>query len=78
MTRHSTMSPELIGILSVGAALAGLILAVASWFGIALSRTDDRFDRMDARPGKVEQSVAILLERTAPLAPAMAKKEMNP
>lgn len=59
------MSPELIGILSVGVALAGMILSVALWSG---SYVIERLDRLDARLDKVEQNQAVLLERTAPLA----------
>ena len=51
MTRHSVMSPELIGIISVGVALAGMML----W-------TDGRIDRLDRRLGKVERNQAVLLE----------------
>ena len=64
------MSPELIGILSVGVALAGLILSLVliggSWVIEALSALDDRLDR-------VEQNQAILLERTRHLDPVEAQ-----
>lgn len=75
------MSPELIGILSVGVSLAGLILWMASWFGTSLERLEARLDgrldtvearlnTLDSRLDKVEQNQAVLLERTKPLVPA--------
>ena len=60
----------MIGILSVGVALAGLILSLVliggSWVIEALSALDDRLDR-------VEQNQAILLERTRHLDPVEAQ-----
>ena len=47
------MSAELIGILGVGAALAGLILTAALWMGGWLRA-------LDGRVGKVEQRIARL------------------
>ena len=65
------MSPELIGILSVGVSLAGLILMVSSWAGTSLRSLDARLD-------KVEQNQAVLLERTTPLAPVVTKLAQDP
>ena len=47
------MSPELIGILSVGAALAGLVLAMQS-------RTDKRFDALRAELRRLAERVGAL------------------
>ncbi len=41
------MSPELIGILAVGAALAGLILTAALWIGGWLRDVDRRLARLE-------------------------------
>ena len=41
------MSPELIGILGVGAALAGLIVTAALWIGGWLRDVDCRLARLD-------------------------------
>ena len=68
MNSRTVMSPELVGILSVGVALAGLILLVSSWVGTSLRSLDARLD-------KVEQNVAVLLERTTPLAPIAVNGE---
>lgn len=48
-----SVSAELIGILGVGAALAGLILTAALWMGGWLRA-------LDGRVGKVEQRIARL------------------
>lgn len=66
--KKSRMSPELIGILLVGVALATMILT-------STGRINDRIDRLDARLNTVEQNVAVLLERTKPLAPVTALAE---
>lgn len=66
MNQKSVMSPELVGILSVGVALAGLILMVSFWVGTVLRSLDVRLD-------KVEQNQAVLLERTKPLVPEQAE-----
>jgi len=55
------MSPELIGIISVGVALAGLILSVVLIGG---SWIVDSFRAFEARLDKVEQNQAVILERT--------------
>lgn len=80
MNGRSVMSPELIGILSVGVALAGLILLVASWVGESLRSLDARLDKVEQnqavllnRMGRVEHGVEILLNRTAPRVPVVAK-----
>lgn len=57
MNRHSVVSPELIGILSVGVALASLILFVASWDRASLRS-------LAACLENVEQNQAVPLERT--------------
>ena len=43
------MSPELIAILAVGVALAGLILRGQSGLGRRMDRLDGRMDRLEAR-----------------------------
>ena len=72
--RKSVLSPELIGILSVGVPLAGLFLGATFWVtGFVderFSYLDTRIQSLDARLDKVERNQAVLLERTAPLAPA--------
>ena len=60
------MSPEMIGILSVGVALAGLILSVVLIGGAWVV---DSFRSLDARLDKVEQNQAVILERTRHLEP---------
>ena len=37
-------------------------------------RINDKFDKIDRRLDQIEQNQAVLLERTAPLAPAMKRK----
>ena len=66
----STMSAELIGILSVGVALAGLILSVVLIGG---SWVVDALDSLDARLDQVEQNQAVILERTRHLEPMEAQ-----
>lgn len=61
MNAKSSMSPEMIGILSVGVALAGLILSVVLIGG---SWAVDSFRALDARLENVEQNQAVILERT--------------
>ena len=63
------MSAELIGIISVGVALAGLILSIALIGG---SWIVDSFRAFDARWDKVEQNQAVILERTRHLDPVEA------
>ena len=70
MNVKSTMSPELIGILSVGVALAGLILSVVLIGG---SWVIDALGSLDARLDQVEQNQAVLLERTRHLEPMEAQ-----
>ena len=69
----SVMSPELIGIVSVGLGLAGLILTGQSRTDARLTALGSRVAAVESRIGQVEQSVAVLLERTTPLAPVPAK-----
>ncbi|MCY3911717.1 MAG: hypothetical protein OXG43_00520 [Chloroflexi bacterium] len=67
------MTPELIGILSVGAALfvglGGLILSVTARFNARIDRLEDRFvaleARMDARFESLETRIDTLSERVA-------------
>jgi len=67
------MTPELIGILSVGAALfvglGGLILTVAARVNARIDRLEDRFEalesRMDARFESLETRIDTLSERVA-------------
>ena len=70
MKVESTMSPELIGILSVGVALAGLILSVVLIGG---SSVIDALGSLDARLDQVEQNQAVILERTRHLDPVEAQ-----
>ena len=70
MNVKSTLSAELIGILSVGVALAGLILSVALIGG---SWVVDALDSLDARLDQVEQNQAVILERTRHLEPVEAQ-----
>lgn len=60
MSEESSMSPELIGIISVGVALAGLILSVVLIGG---SWIVDSFRAFEARLDKVKQNQAVILER---------------
>ena len=68
------MSAELIGTISVGVALAGLILSIALIGG---SWIVDSFRAFDARLDKVEQNQAVILERTRHLDPveALARRQ---
>ena len=63
------MSPELIGILAVGAVIAGMILIGFLWTN---DRLDTRIEGLDSRILAVEQNVVILMERTKYLDPATA------
>jgi len=54
------VSPELIGILSVGAALAGLVLALGGLMLTLQSRTDKRLDGFDGELRAVGRRVARL------------------
>ena len=63
------MSPELIGILAVGAVIAGMILTGFLWTN---DRLDTRIEGLDSRLRAVEQNVVILMERTKHLDPATA------
>ncbi len=65
-----TMSPELIGVLSVGVALAGLILSVVLIGG---SWVVDALGSLDARLDQVGQNQAVILERTRHLGPMEAQ-----
>ena len=75
MNAKSSMSPEMIGILSVGVALAGLILSVVliggSW-GV------DSFRAFEARLDKVGQNQAVILERTRHLDSMEAQASIAP
>lgn len=64
------MSPELIGIVSVGVALAGLILSVVLIGG---SWVVDSLGSLDARLDQVGQNQAVILERTRHLGPTGAQ-----
>ena len=70
MNVRSTMSPELIGIVSVGVALAGLILSVVLIGG---SWVADSLGSLDARLDQVGQNQAVILERTRHLEPIEAQ-----
>ena len=81
MEKRSVMSPELIGILSVGVALAGLIVSAWGRIETSIDRLDHRIDRIEAsietvetRLNHVGRDVAVLLERIAPLSPVAAKQ----
>ena len=69
MKDHAIISPELIGILAVGAVIAGMILIGFLWTN---DRLDTRIEGLDSRLLAVEQNVVILMERTKYLDPATA------
>lgn len=69
MKDHAIMSPELIGILAVGAVIAGMILTGFLWTN---DRLDTRIEGLDSRLCAVEQNVVILMERTKHLDPVKA------
>lgn len=71
MEKHSVMSPELVGILSIGAALGAMVLTGFIWTNNRIDRLDDRFDR-------IEQNQAALLDRTERLNPVPAIAEIEP
>ena len=71
MEKHSVMSSELIGILSVGAAIGTMMLAGFVW-------TNNQIDSLDDRLDKVEQNQAVLLDRTERLNPVPAIAEIEP
>lgn len=54
------MSPELIGILAVGVALAGLVLTVGGLAIAAIRALSARFEGLEARMGALEQQQARL------------------
>ena len=56
------MSPELIGILSVGATLAGLML----WMGGWLRDVDQRLARLEGRFDSLERLVSRLVPQANP------------
>ena len=57
------MSPELIAILAVGVALAGLILQGQSGLGRRMDRLDGRMDRLEGRMDRLETRMDSLDER---------------
>lgn len=63
------MTPELIGILSVGAAQAALTLTLWRHLGGRIDRLEDRFDALDtrinARLDALEARIDTLSERVA-------------
>ena len=61
------MSAELIGILSVGAALGGLVLALAGLMLTLQSRTDRRLDGFERRVDALVVEFRALGERVARL-----------
>ena len=73
------MTPELIGILSVGAALGGLTLAVTARINARIDRLEDRFEsleaRMDARFEAVDARFASLEVRIDALSERVARIE---
>lgn len=71
MEKHSVMSPEMIGILAVGAALGAMMLTGFIWTNNRIGSVDDRLD-------KVEQNQAMLLDRTQRLNPVPAIAEIEP
>ncbi len=63
----------IITIVSVGVALGILIVMLHQTTNAAIYEVQQDIRGMDTRLNQVEVSVAVLLERTAPLAPVAAK-----
>ena len=54
------MTPELVGILSVGVAIVAVLL-------VSMQRTDKRFERLEARFDRLESRMSDLEQRQARL-----------
>ena len=65
--KRCDMSAELIGILGVGVALAGLLLSGQRGLGSRMDRLDARMDKLEVRITALEHGQAELRERMARL-----------
>ena len=61
------MTPEMIAVVGVGVALAGLILSGQRSVNVRMDRIDARMDRLEGRMGRLESGQAELRERMAHL-----------
>ena len=52
------MSAELIGILAVGVALSGQMLAMFGWLSMRINAIETRLGRLEERVGRIEERVA--------------------
>lgn len=67
MNRRPAITSELIGILAVGMALAGLVYTGQARTDASLAALNARLTALESRVSALEQGQAVLLERTAPL-----------
>ncbi len=61
------MTPEMIAVVGVGVALAGLILSGQRSVNVRMDRIDARMDRLEGRMDRLESGQAELRERMAHL-----------
>ncbi len=61
------MSPELIAILAIGVALAGLILRGQHGLGARIDGLDARMDRLEARMDRLEAGMTEIRDRLSRL-----------
>ena len=61
------MSPELIAILAIGMALAGLILRGQHGLGARIDGLDARMDRLEARMDRLEAGMTEIRDRLSRL-----------
>ncbi len=61
------MTPEMIAILAVGVALAGLILQGQRGLGARIDRLEARMDRLDARMDRFEAELREIRDRLSRL-----------
>ena len=69
------MSAELIGILSVGAALAGQMLAMFGWLTMRINAIETRLGRIEERVARIEgliEGAALFRPSDAPGRPVAA------
>ena len=57
------MTPELIAIVAMGAALAGLVLRQGARIDKRFDKVDERFDKLDERFDKLDERFDKLIER---------------
>ena len=62
-----SLSPDLVAVLAVGVALAGLILRQGSRIDASIDRLDKRIDGTNERIDRIERGQAELRERMAKL-----------